>query len=65
MEKRSGLVVARELTPADGCREQEVALRMAGDLPGVHQEMFDPAKGHATRDVVADLRCSDITLQVA
>ena len=41
MDNRHGLVVASEVTPADGYGERAAALRMARDLPGAHQKSPD------------------------
>lgn len=65
MENRHGLVVASEVTPADGYGERAAALRMARALPGAHQKTLGADKGYDTRDFVADLRISGITPHVA
>jgi transposase len=65
MENRHGLVVASEVTPADGYGERAAAVRMARSLPGAHQKTLGADKGYDTRDFVADLRISGITPHVA
>lgn len=65
MESRHGLVVASEVTPADGYGERAAAVRMARSLPGAHQKTLGADKGYDTRDFVADLRISGITPHVA
>jgi transposase len=65
MENRHGLVVASEVTPADGYGERAAAVRMAHSLPGAHQKTLGADKGYDTRDFVADLRISGITPHVA
>ncbi|KEF41499.1 MAG: transposase [Cyanobium sp. CACIAM 14] len=65
MENRHGLVVASEVTPADGYGERAAAMRMARSLPGAHQKTLGADKGYDTRDFVADLRFSGITPHVA
>ncbi len=65
MDNRHGLVVASEVTPADGYGERAAALRMARSLPGAHQKTLGADKGYDTRDFVADLRISGITPHVA
>jgi transposase len=54
MENRPGLVVASEVTPADGYGERAAAVRMARSLPGAHQKTLGADKGYDTRDFVAD-----------
>jgi transposase len=65
MENRHGLVVASEVTPADGYGERAAAVRMARSLAGAHQKTLGADKGYDTRDFVADLRISRITPHVA
>jgi IS5 family transposase len=65
MENRHGLVVASDVTPADGYGERTAAVRMARSLPGAHQKTLGADKGYDTRDFVADLRISGITPHVA
>jgi len=65
MENRHGLVVASEVTPADGYGERAAAVRMARSLQGAHQKTLGADKGYDTRDFVADLRISGITPHVA
>ena len=65
MENRHGLLVASEVTPADGYGERAAALRMARSLSGAHQKTPGADKGYDTRDFVADLRISGITPHVA
>ncbi len=65
MENRHGLVVASEVTPADGYGERAAALRMARSLPAAHQKTLAADKGYDTRDFVADLRFSGITPHVS
>ena len=65
MENRHGLVVASEVTPADGYGERAAAVRMARSLSGAHQKTLGADKGYDTRDFVADLRISGITPHVA
>jgi transposase len=65
MENRHGLVVASEVTPADGYGERAAAVRMAHSLPGAHQKTLGADKGYDTRDFVADLRILGITPHVA
>ncbi|KMM17419.1 IS5 family transposase [Synechococcus sp. GFB01] len=64
MENRHGLVVASEVTPADGYGERAAAVRMARSLPGAHQKTLGADKGYDTRDFVADLRIAGITPHV-
>jgi IS5 family transposase len=64
-ENRHGLVVASEVTPADGYGERAAALRMARSLPGAHQKTLAADKGYDTRDFVADIRFAGITPHVA
>lgn len=65
MENRHGLVVASEVTPADGYGERAAALRMARALRGCHQKTLGADKGYDTRDFVADLRFAGVTPHVA
>ena len=65
MENRNGLVVASEVSQANGTAEREAALRMAHSLRGAHQKTLGADKGYDTRDFVADLRISSITPHVA
>jgi IS5 family transposase len=65
MENRHGLVVASEVTPADGYGERAAAVRMARSLQGAHQKTLGADKGYDTREFVADLRISGITPHVA
>jgi len=65
MENRHGLVVASEVTPADGYGERAAAVRMARSLPGAHQKTLGADKGYDTRDFVADLRFAGVTPHVA
>jgi len=65
MENRHGLVVASEVTPADGYGERAAAVRMARSLPGAHQKTLGADKGYDTRDFVADIRFAGITPHVA
>jgi transposase len=65
MENRHGLVVASEVTPADGYGERSAAVRMASSLPGAHQKTLGADKGYDTRDFVADVRFAGITPHVA
>lgn len=65
MENRHGLVVASEVTPADGYGERAAALRMARALRGAHQKTLGADKGYDTRDFVADLRFAGVTPHVA
>jgi hypothetical protein len=65
MENRNGLVVASEVSQANGTAEREAALRMAHSLRGAHQKTLGADKGYDTRDFVADLRISGITPHVA
>jgi transposase len=65
MENRHGLVVASEVTPADGYGERAAALRMACALRGAHQKTLGADKGYDTRDFVADLRFAGVTPHVA
>ena len=65
MENRHGLVVASEVTPADGYGERAAALQMARSLAGAHQKTLGADKGYDTKDFVADLRISGITPHVA
>lgn len=45
MENRHGLVVASEVTPADGYGERAAAVRMARSLPGAYQKTLGADKG--------------------
>jgi transposase len=65
MENRHGLVVASEVTPADGYGERAAAMRMARSLPGAHKKTLGADKGYDTRDFVADIRFARITPHVA
>lgn len=65
MENRHGLVVASEVSPADGYGERAAALRMACSLAGAHQKTMGADKGYDNRDFVADLCLSGITPHVA
>ena len=65
MENRHGLVVASEVTSADGYGERAAAVRMALSLSGAQQKTLEADKGCDTRDFVADLRISGITPYVA
>jgi len=65
MENRHGLVVASEVTAADGYGERAAALRMARSLPGTHQKTLAADKGYDTRDFVANIRFAGITPHVA
>jgi IS5 family transposase len=65
MENRNGLVVASEVSQANGTAEREAALRMANSLRGAHPKTLGADKGYDTRDFVADLRISGITPHVA
>ena len=65
MENRHGLVVASEVTPADGYGERAAAVRMARSLQGAHQKTLGADKGYDTRDFVADIRFAGITPHVA
>ncbi len=65
MENRHGLVVASEVTPADGYGERAAAVRMARSLPGAHRKTLAADKGYDTRDFVADVRFAGITPHVA
>jgi len=53
MENRNGLVVASEVSQANGTAEREAALRMAHSLRGAHQKTLGADKGYDTRDFVA------------
>jgi hypothetical protein len=65
MENRHGLVVASEVTPADGYGERAAALRMARALRGAQQKTLGADKGYDIRDFVADLRFAGVTPHVA
>jgi transposase len=65
MENRHGLVVASEVTPADGYGERAAARRMARSLVGAHRKTLGADKGYDTRDFVADIRFAGITPHVA
>jgi hypothetical protein len=65
MENRHGLVVASEVTAADGYGGREAALRMARSLPGAYQKTLAADKGYDTRDFVANIRFAGITPHVA
>lgn len=65
MENRHGLVVASEVTPADGYGERAAAVRMARSLPGAHRKTLAADKGYDTRDFVTDVRFAGITPHVA
>lgn len=65
MENCHGLVVASEVTLADGYGERAAAVRMARSLPGAHQKTLGADKGYDTRDFVADIRFARITPHVA
>ncbi len=65
MENSQGLVVASEVTPADGYGERAAAVRIARSLPGAHQKTLGAEKGYDTRDFVADIRFARITPHVA
>ncbi|KEF40822.1 MAG: hypothetical protein ER33_14980, partial [Cyanobium sp. CACIAM 14] len=65
MENRHGLVVASEVTPADGYGERAAAVRMARSLPGAYQKTLGADKGYDTGDFVADIRFAGITPHVA
>jgi len=65
MENRHGLVVASEVTPADGYGERAAAVRMARSLPGARRKTLAADKGYDTRDFVTDVRFAGITPHVA
>jgi IS5 family transposase len=65
MDNRHGLVVASEVTPADGYGERVADVRMARALPGSHQKTLGADKGYDTRDFVADIRFAGVTPHVA
>jgi hypothetical protein len=65
MENRHGLVVASEVTPADGNGERAAAVRMARSLPCADQKTLGADNGYDTRDFVADIRIAGITPHVA
>uniref|UniRef100_UPI001C240695 IS5 family transposase n=1 Tax=Synechococcus sp. CCY 9618 TaxID=2815602 RepID=UPI001C240695 len=65
MENRHGLVVASEVTPADGYGERSAAVRMARSLAGAHRKTLAADKGYDTKDFVADIRFAGITPHVA
>jgi transposase len=65
MENRHGLVMASEVTPADGYGERAAALRMARARRGAHRKTLGADKGYDTRDFVADIRFAGITPHVA
>lgn len=48
--RRNGLVVASELTTADGDGERAAAVQMGRSLPGSHQKTLAADKGYDTRD---------------
>jgi hypothetical protein len=56
MENRHGLVVASEVTSADGYGERAAAVRMARSLSGAQQKTLGADRGYDTRDFVAALR---------
>jgi hypothetical protein len=64
MENRHGLVVAREVTPADGYGERSAALRVSRALGGAHQKTLGAHKSYDTRDFVIDFRLSGVTPHV-
>jgi transposase len=65
MENRHGLVVASEVTPADGYGERAAAVRMARSLSGAHRKTLAADKGYDTRDFVSNVRFAGITPHVA
>ena len=65
MENRHGLVLASEVTPADGYGERAAAVRMARSLHGAHQKTLGADKGYDTRGFVADIRFAGITPHAA
>ncbi len=65
MENRHGLVVPREVTPADGFGERAAAVWIARSLPCAHQKTLAADKGYDTRDVVADIPFAGMATHVA
>lgn len=65
IENRHGLVVASEVTVADGYRERAAAVRMVRSLPGAHKKTLGADKGYDSNDVVAELRFAGVTPHVA
>ncbi len=65
MENCHGLVVASEVTPADGYGERAAAVRRARSLRGAHRKTLAADKGYDTRDFVADVRFAGTTPHVA
>jgi hypothetical protein len=65
MENRHGLVVAREVTPADGYGKRAAAVHITRSLGGAHRKILAANKGCDTRDFVADIRFAGLTPHVA
>ncbi|MFA9462641.1 IS5 family transposase [Thiohalorhabdus methylotrophus] len=56
IENRNGLVVATELTPADGYAERDAAIAMLERMRGRHRITVAADKGYDSRDFVEALR---------
>jgi hypothetical protein len=64
-ENRNGLVVAAELSEANGTAERDVAVAMLEELEGQHRITLGADKNYDTRDFVADVRKLNVTPHVA
>jgi len=64
-ENRNGLVVAAELSEANGTAERDVAVAVLEELEGQHQISLGADKNYDTRDFVARLRGLNVTPHVA
>jgi transposase len=64
-ENRNGLVVAAELSEANGTAERDVAVAMLEELDGQHRITLGADKSYDTRDFIADVRQLNVTPHVA
>lgn len=64
-ENRNGLVVATELSEANGTAERDVALQMLEELQGQHRITLGADKNYDTRDFVAAIRELNVTPHVS
>jgi transposase len=64
-ENRNGLVVAAELSEANGTAERDVAVAMLEELEGQHRITLGGDKNYDTRDFVAKVRELNVTPHVA
>ena len=64
-EKRNGLVVAAQVTPATGNAERDAAKDMVAAMPGRHAITLSADKAYDTQDFVASMRAMRVTPHVA